>query len=127
MIARFWRGITLKSKAEEYFDYLKKTGLKDYKATKGNHGVYVLRRLEDDHAVFLLMSLSESYEAIKRFAGSNYERAVYYPEDEKFLLELEMNVLHYELLTPIASGAPTHIARQDDSMPQLRYADTNFA
>jgi heme-degrading monooxygenase HmoA len=98
MIARFWRGITSKSKADEYFEYLKKTGLKDYGSTEGNRGVYVFRRLEDDHAVFLLVSLWESYDAIKKFAGPDFEKAVYYPEDKKFLLEMEPNVVHYEIL-----------------------------
>ena len=98
MIARFWRGITPKSKADDYLKYLEKTGLKEYRSTEGNRGVYVFRRIEDDRAVFLLMSLWESYEAIKRFAGPNFEKAVYYPEDKKFLLELEPNVAHYEVL-----------------------------
>jgi hypothetical protein len=44
------------------------------------------------------MSLWESYGAVKRFAGPNFERAVYYPEDKNFLLELEPNVVHYEIL-----------------------------
>jgi len=99
MIARFWRGVTPKSKADEYFAYLQETGLKEYRATKGNRGVYVFRQIENDRAVFLLLSLWDSYEAIKGFAGQNYERAVYYPEDRKFLLELEPNVTHYEVLT----------------------------
>ena len=98
MIARFWRGVTPKSKADEYFRYLQATGLKDYRSTEGNLGVYVFRRTENDRAVFLLMSLWDSYDAIKRFAGPNYEKAVYYPEDEKFLLELEPTVVHYEIL-----------------------------
>jgi len=99
MIARFWRGVTSKSRADEYFEYLEKTGLKEYRSTEGNRGVYVFRRIENDHAEFLLMSLWDSYDAIKRFAGPNFEKAVYYPEDKKFLLELEPNVLHYEILT----------------------------
>ena len=98
MIARFWRGVTSKSKADQYFEYLEKTGLKDYRSTEGNRGVYVFRRIENDRAVFLLMSLWESYDAIRRFAGPNFEKAVYYPEDKKFLLELEPNVVHYEIL-----------------------------
>jgi len=99
MIARFWRGVTPKSKADDYFTYLQETGLKDYRETKGNRGVYVFRRIEGDRAVFLLLTLWDSYEAIKRFAGPDYEKAVYYPEDRKFLLELEPNVTHYEILT----------------------------
>jgi len=99
MIARFWRGVTPKSKSDDYFTYLQETGLKDYRETKGNRGVYVFRRIEGDRAVFLLLTLWDSYEAIKRFAGPDYEKAVYYPEDRKFLLELEPNVTHYEILT----------------------------
>jgi heme-degrading monooxygenase HmoA len=98
MIARFWRGVTPQSKADDYFAYLQETGLKEYRATKGNCGAYVFRRTENDRAVFLLLSLWDSYEAIKRFAGPDYEKAVYYPEDSKFLLELEPNVVHYEIL-----------------------------
>ncbi|MGA8904462.1 MAG: hypothetical protein WB661_05570 [Candidatus Bathyarchaeia archaeon] len=44
------------------------------------------------------MSLWESCDAIKKFAGPNLEKAVYYPEDKKFLLELEPNVVHYKIL-----------------------------
>jgi heme-degrading monooxygenase HmoA len=99
MIARFWRGVTPKSKADDYFTYLQATGLKDYRETKGNRGVYVFRRTEGDRAMFLLLTLWDSYDAIKKFAGPEYEKAVYYPEDSKFLLELEPNVTHYEILT----------------------------
>jgi heme-degrading monooxygenase HmoA len=98
MIARFWRGITPKSKADEYLAYLEATGLKEYRVTEGNRGVYVFRRIENDRAIFLLLSLWDSYDAIKRFAGPDLEKAVYYPEDKKFLLELEPNVVHYEIL-----------------------------
>jgi heme-degrading monooxygenase HmoA len=45
-----------------------------------------------------LLTLWESEDAIKRFAGSNMEKAKYYPEDEQYLLELEPNVTHYEVL-----------------------------
>jgi heme-degrading monooxygenase HmoA len=44
-----------------------------------------------------LLTLWESEEAIKRFAGSDMERAKYYPEDEQFLLELEPTVTHYQV------------------------------
>jgi hypothetical protein len=44
------------------------------------------------------VSLWESVDAIRKFAGPDIERAVYYPEDKEFLLELEPNVTHYEVL-----------------------------
>ena len=96
MIARIWRGVTSAEQAEEYFAYLMETGLKDYRAVPGNRGVQVLRRTYEGKAEFLLISLWESYEAIRAFAGDDMERAVYYSKDQEFLLELEPKVTHYE-------------------------------
>jgi len=96
MIARIWRGVTSAEQAEEYFEYLMETGLKDYRAVPGNRGVQVLRRTYEGKAEFLLISLWESYEAIRAEAVDDIERAVYYSKDQEFLLELEPKVIHYE-------------------------------
>ena len=98
MIARIWHGITPESKSDEYHDYLMKTGVKEIQSKEGNLGVYVLRRIHDKQAEFLFISLWESVEAIRKFAGPDIERAVYYPKDREFLLELEPNVNHHEVL-----------------------------
>ncbi|MCA9903935.1 MAG: antibiotic biosynthesis monooxygenase [Anaerolineae bacterium] len=98
MIARLWHGVTRSEDADEYYDYLKRTGLSDYRAIKGNMGVQVLRKIDGDQAHFLLITHWESVEAIKRFAGDDYTRARYYPEDTRYLLELEEHVEHYEIL-----------------------------
>ena len=104
MIARVWKGRTPAEKGVEYFDYLKETGVEQYGSTQGNLGVYVLRLVENGVAEFLLLTLWDSPEAIGRFAGPNPERAVYYPKDEEYLLELEPNVTHYDVL--LAPGGP---------------------
>ena len=78
MIARTWHGITDASRADEYLEYLKKTGVPEYQETEGNQGVYVLQRVEEDRAHFLLLTLWESEDAIKRFAGPEMEKAKYY-------------------------------------------------
>ncbi len=98
MIARTWHGVTPASKADEYVEYLYKTGIPEYKGTPGNLGVYMFRRIEGDRAHFLLLTLWESEEAIRRFAGAEMDQAQYYPEDEQYLLELEPNVTHYEVI-----------------------------
>ena len=97
MIARLWHGVTVASKADAYLDYLNTTGVPDYRATAGNRGVYVLRRMEGDQAHFLLLSLWDSREAIQQFAGADMERARYYPKDQEFLMALEPTVMHYEV------------------------------
>jgi heme-degrading monooxygenase HmoA len=98
MIARTWHGRVPAAKADTYHEYLLRTGVADYAGTPGNRGVYVLRRVEGEIAHFLLITYWESVEAIRRFAGEDYERARYYPEDDDFLLEREPFVTHYEVL-----------------------------
>jgi heme-degrading monooxygenase HmoA len=98
MIARIWHGETAAAKSEEYLDYLNETGVPDYRATRGNRGVYVLRRIEGDRAHFLTLSFWDSIDDVKRFAGPDPERARYYPEDEEFLLGFEPEAGHYEVV-----------------------------
>jgi len=97
MIARIWRGVTPVHKADAYLDYLAATGLKEYHATPGNRGVQVLRRIRDDEAEFVLISHWDSLDAIRAFAGDDYERAVYYPDDKDYLLDFAPNVDHFEV------------------------------
>lgn len=98
MIARKWVGETLESDANTYSSYLKETGAKECKAIEGNQGVWLMRRVHDGKAEFVFISLWDSFESIKAFAGPEYEKAVYYPEDKKFLLNLNPHVTHYEVL-----------------------------
>jgi heme-degrading monooxygenase HmoA len=93
--------VTPAEKAEQYLEYLMETGLKDYRTVPGNRGVQVLHRTYEGKTEFLLISFWESYEAIGAFAGNDLERAVYYPKDKEFLLELEPKVTHYELATTL--------------------------
>lgn len=98
MMARFWRGITSAENADEYAAYMEKTGVKDIRATEGNRGVYVLRRIANGQAEFLFISLWDSTDAIKKFAGPEIDKAFYYPKDKEFLLNLEPKVIHYEVV-----------------------------
>ena len=98
MIARTWHGTVRAGDADAYYAYLLETGLSDYRSTPGNQGLHVLRRVEGEVAHFLLITFWESWEAIRAFAGSDVERARYYPEDDRWLLEKEPFVTHYEVV-----------------------------
>ena len=98
MIGRIWTGRTRATDADAYYQYLLATGLRDYAATPGNRGVHVLRRIDGDVAEFTLITFWESWDAITAFAGPNPEVAVYYPEDDRFLLNKEPHVTHYDVL-----------------------------
>lgn len=98
MIARIWHGVVPKEKADSYYSFLKKTGIRDYKNTKGNIDVKVLRRDEDQHTHYLLITYWDSYESIREFAGDDFEKARYYPEDKDYLLDFEPFVNHYDII-----------------------------
>jgi len=98
MIARTWRGWTRKEDGEEYLAYQLETGLAAYRQTEGNRGVIALRRYKDGRAEFFFVTLWESREAITRFAGSDVERAVFYPEDAKYLVARDEHVDHFEVV-----------------------------
>jgi heme-degrading monooxygenase HmoA len=97
MIARTWHGRTKASDADVYLEYLFKSGIPAYRATNGNKGAWVLRRIDGEVAHFITLSFWESRDAIAGFAGTNIEVAKYYAEDKKYLLEFEPTVTHYEL------------------------------
>lgn len=98
MIIRSWRGSTSIDDADRYYEYLRRTGIKEYRESPGNQGVYVLRRRIGGRAEFLLLSLWDSMDSVREFAGPHPERAVFYPEDDEFLVERDDHVDHYEIL-----------------------------
>lgn len=106
MIARVWHGVVPKEKAEAYAQYLSGFGVRDYQAVPGNCGVQLLRRTEGSQVHFLLLSFWTSREAIEAYAGSDIERAHYYPYDLECLIDPELAVAHYEVVhTSGASGS----------------------
>lgn len=97
MIARIWHGTVQKRNYETYTDFLKAVAIPDYRKTAGFEKLTFLRRLEGDIGHFTLITFWENLEVIKNFAGQNYEKAKYYPEDDDFLLEYEEKVVHHEV------------------------------
>jgi heme-degrading monooxygenase HmoA len=98
MIARTWRGWTARGDADEYVEYLRRTGIEEYRATPGNRAAYILRRDEGDRTEFVTLTLWDSMEAVGRFAGPDVDEAVFYPEDDRFLVERETTTSHYEVV-----------------------------
>ena len=97
MIARIWRGVIRAADAATYRTYLEETGLRDYRQTPGNRGVWLLQRTDGDRCEIVTISFWESMDAVRGFAGGDPERAVYYPEDDRFLVERNERVSHYDL------------------------------
>ena len=103
MIARIWRGAVAPSDRDAYAEYIDETGLAAYAKTPGNRGAWMLCRDVDGKTEFLTLSFWDSMEAVKGFAGENPEVAVFYPEDDRFLVERDEFVSHYEIVRHVGS------------------------
>lgn len=97
MIARIWRGAVRQEDGDLYEQYIRETGVAEYKATAGNLGVTMMRRQVGDRTEFMLLSLWESLDAVKAFAGEDYEKGVYYPEDDRYLVDRDEKSSHWEV------------------------------
>jgi heme-degrading monooxygenase HmoA len=98
VIARTWRGAVRTEDAPRYADYIRDTGLAAYASTPGNRGAWMLRRdLDDGLTEYVTFSLWDSMDAVRAFAGDDPERAVFYPEDDAFLVERDVHVRHYQV------------------------------
>jgi heme-degrading monooxygenase HmoA len=98
MIARMWHGKTPKEKSTSYHQFLLQTGLKEYGEVEGNKGVFLLKRDEGEITHFYTFTFWENIESIKKFAGEDYTKAKYYPDDKNYLVEFEPLVMHFEVL-----------------------------
>jgi heme-degrading monooxygenase HmoA len=97
VIARIWRGWTRSADRDAYVEYLEGTGMRAYRETPGNRGAWILRRADGDRTEFVTLSFWESMDAVRAFAGDEPGRAVFYPEDDRFLVGREETVTHFEL------------------------------
>jgi heme-degrading monooxygenase HmoA len=100
MIARIWRGAVAREDRDEYAEYMQDTGVAGYVSVPGNRGAWMLRRdVDGDRTEFVMFTLWDSLDAIKAFAGEDYETAVFYPEDDRFLVVRDPTSSHYEVHT----------------------------
>jgi heme-degrading monooxygenase HmoA len=97
MIARIWTGAVRRGDAGAYAEYMQDTGIAGYRGTPGNRGAWMLRRDDGDVTEVVMFTLWDSMEAVRAFAGDEPERAVFYPEDDRFLVRRDLRVRHYEV------------------------------
>ena len=98
MIARRWHGRVPGAKAEDYLRLMVDVGLADYRSTEGNVGAWCLHRREGDVVHVEMFTLWDDLDAIQRFAGDDLLKAKYYDFDADYLLELEPEVTHFDVI-----------------------------
>ena len=95
-ITRIWHGRTKAADADIYLKYVEDTGIAAYRNIKGNLSAEIWRKIEGDICHFWTVTKWDSFDSIKQFAGDDYEKARYFDEDVKYLLDFEEHVKHRE-------------------------------
>jgi len=96
-IMRLWHGEVAIEKADDYERFMIERAAPDYSSVKGLLNLSFQRKNEDNKAHFLLVTIWDSLESIKHFAGAEPDLAKYYPEDDHFLLGKEKYTSMYDV------------------------------
>ncbi|HEY6304582.1 MAG TPA: YciI-like protein [Terriglobales bacterium] len=104
MVLRMWRGRATVEKSGEYVDHVTKKVFPALHAIEGHRGAYLLQRAVDDAIEFVVLTLWESMQAVRRFAGVKPEKAVVGPEARAVLTAFDESVTHFEVVHRPDSG-----------------------
>lgn len=104
MIARIWRGTAATARAETYQTHFCAQVAPHLKKIAGHRGASLLRREVDGVTEFLAITLWESMESVRAFAGERPEVAIVEPEARAVLTDFDKVVHHYEVVHADASA-----------------------
>ncbi len=107
MIARLWRGVAVAGNADAYQRHATTTVFPALREIAGHRGAYLLKRIVGGRTEFLALTLWESIEAIRAFAGAEPETAVVEPEARAVLAEFDDFARHYEIAYDGVSDRPS--------------------
>jgi uncharacterized protein len=98
MILRMWKGSASTENADKYAQHATRKVFPALRSIKGHRGAYLLRRVVDGAIEFVVLTLWESMEAVRKFAGSQPEKAVVEPEAKAVLAKFDDFVTHFEIV-----------------------------
>jgi heme-degrading monooxygenase HmoA len=108
MVVRSWRGYTSTSNADAYRRHLLENVRPKLEELAGFRGVYLLSRKVMGEVEYSVLTIWESMDAIRAFAGDDPSRAVVEPEAQAALLRFDTEVTHYQVLA--SPGLPESLS-----------------
>jgi hypothetical protein len=99
MIARLWHGWTTRDNADAYQTLLRNKILPGIHRVSGHEGAQLLRRDAGNEVEFVTLTLFTNMDAVRAFAGEDYEVAVVPPEARKLLSRFDQRSVHYEAVS----------------------------
>ena len=97
MIVRLWRGLAPASTAGAYQEHAAQTVFPSLSQLDGHRGAWLLRREVEGQTEFLVMTLWDSHDSVKAFAGDDVSTAIVEPEGRAALSRFDDFATHYEV------------------------------
>ena len=101
MISRVWHGWTAPEHADAYEAMLRAEILPGIHRVAGFRGATLLRRPDGDEVEFVTITRFDDLDAVRRFAGDDYEVAVIAPGARPLLRHFDERSAHYETVLAI--------------------------
>ncbi len=98
MIAQHWRGLVRRDRAAAYVEHLQSETLPQLVQLAGFLDAKVLRRDLSEGAEFLVVTIWESIDSIRAFAGNDVESAVVPPKARDMMIEYDRKARHYDVV-----------------------------
>jgi len=108
VIVRAWHATATAEGADAYREHFTHSVLPDLQRIDGYQGAYLLRRGRDSHVELQVLTLWDSLEAIRRFAGANPDNAVVEPAARAALATYDTTATHHTVVVDtVGADAPT--------------------
>lgn len=104
-IVRLWKGRATAAKAADYVRHATQTVFPEVQSLPGHRGAYLLRRSVGNSVEFTVLTLWDSMDAVRGFAGPDPERAVVEPAARAALSDFDETVTHYDVVVHTGQGA----------------------
>jgi heme-degrading monooxygenase HmoA len=98
MIGRVWHGWTSPANANAYEGLLRREVLPGIHRVPGYQGAWLLRRAAGSEVEFVTLTLFESWDAVRAFAGDDFEAAVVPPAARALLARFDARSVHYDVV-----------------------------
>jgi hypothetical protein len=113
VIGRLWHGWTKPEDADAYERLLRDAVLPALREIDGYEGGFVMRRGDGNLVEFAVLNLFDSLDAVRAFAGDDYEVPVFEPAARRLLARIEPIARHYEMRAQVEPAPQPSVPRPD--------------
>src|SRR5262245_48518184 len=98
MVLRMWKARSTTTQAAAYIEHATKNVFPKIRTIEGHRGEYLLCRQVEGDVELVVLTLWDSMDAVRRFAGAEPDKAVVEPEAQAALTSFDRYVNHFDVV-----------------------------